>query len=269
MLTPILAAFPHLAPLAAVAARPAPAPSGNALVALGVLLVVAVVAQLLAYWGVSKMLVPEDSEFAKALKLFGLYLGANIGAGVVFVAGIYAANAAHMALAIPVLFVVFAVLGIYILIHLPMQVYSIGIFRAISFVVLAFIIAAVVQVAAIAVLGFAAKDSPLLASMRALASGRMEQQNAVLAGLRERFPAIAPQLDAANERVAADREKPVALRKAALQRMRDVLEARRKALDPKDRAAAEAFKTDAKRYGDLFREVEAAAKAGGAPANSP
>ena len=75
MLTPIIAAFPHLAPLAAVAARPASAPSGNALVALGVLLVVAVGAQLLAYWGVSKMLVPEDSEFAKALKLFGLYLG--------------------------------------------------------------------------------------------------------------------------------------------------------------------------------------------------
>ena len=57
--------------------------------------------------------------------------------------------------------------------------------------------------------------------------------------------------------LAADRTKPVAERQAALQRMREKLEARRVALNPKDRAAVMAYKKDAQEYSQWYHEVEA------------
>jgi len=57
--------------------------------------------------------------------------------------------------------------------------------------------------------------------------------------------------------IASDRTKPVAVRRAALQRMRAELEARRVALDPKDKSAAGDYKRDAQHYTQLYRELEA------------
>jgi hypothetical protein len=149
----------------------------------------------------------------------------------------------------------FILLTIYVVFATPMTVYKIGVLRSILFVVLAGIIVSAGQFGTTAVLQIVLKDTAMGAAIHAVATRDPALRNAGLASLRKAAPPLAESLDKADATIAADRSQPVAVRSAALQRMREVLEARRIALDPKDKAAIADYKRDADRYSQLYREV--------------
>jgi len=213
------------------------------------------VLQIVANWVVSKMLAAANSEFSKAAKLFFVTLAGCFGSGVL--AGIVIA--VGKALDITSLNIV-AILGavlltLYVVFATPMNVYKIGFLRSVLFVVLAAIFASIGNFASMIGLGILLKDTDTGAAFRAITNRDPAVQRASVAWLRKAVPALSPALDATAARTAGDRTQPVEVRRAALHILREGLEARRVALDPKDAAAVAAYKREAEDYSKWVHEV--------------
>lgn len=243
-------------------AQAAPKPSSQAtpqLIALGLLaLVLSLVIHAVVNWIVSKLLVPQDNEFAKAVKLVLLTLGGSMGVAVVGAIALAPNIAALNLIAI----IGCALLMLYVIFATPMGVYKIGFLRSVGFIILTWIILGIGEFAAMSVLAVTLKGTAAGPFLQAMLS---RDPIAQMAYLRKAVPSAGPALDRVAAKIAADTSKPVKTRQAALQMLRDSLEARRVALNPKDPAAVAAYTRDAKEYSKWYHEVEAQAKAGAKP----
>ena len=243
------------APAAKSAADSLAQPDPRLAVALVALLVAGMLWQMVSFWLASLVLAPEKSEFSNAAKLWCVSLFAVLGVAVVVGCGVAAAQwMDSRSIAIGAL-IVGGIMFIYIAFRLPMETYGMGLLRTFVFLLLVGVIAGVGQFAGGIVIATMAKGTTLAVANRTLLGRNPGDQDELRALLRERIPATASYLDSDDAATAADRNKPAPGRKAALRRIARLLEARRVALNPKNKPAVEAYQRDVKQYRDLYTEL--------------
>ena len=250
-----LGAFPLLAAVAAPVSKNAGVPDPRLAFAFVALIVITLLWQIVSYFLASKILAPEKSEFVNALKLWGKMIFAGLGVFIVVGCGVAAGSWLDSRMFAIGSVVMGVLMLIYVGFRLPMEIYGMGVLRTFVFHLVTGIIVGAGQFAGAIVVASIAKDTPVAAAYRNFTGQQPGEQDELRALLRDTFPATASYLDTADAATAANPSKPVPARKAALRRMARLLEARRVALDPKDKAMVEAYKRDAKRYGELFNEV--------------
>lgn len=250
-----LGALPLLALAATPATKSTVGPDPRLAVAFVALILITLAWQIVSYFLASKILAPEKSEFVNALKLWGMMIFAGLGVFIVVGCGVAAESWLDSRLLAIGSVVMGGLMAIYIGFRLPMEIYGMGVLRTFVFHLLSGIIVGLGQFAGAFIITGADKTTPVAVAYRNFTGRQPGDQDELRALVRDTIPATASYLESADAAMAADRTKPVPERKAALRRMARRLEARRVALDVKDKAAVADYKRDAKRYGELFHEV--------------
>lgn len=248
-------ALPLLALAATPAAKNAANPDPRLLVACVALILITLAWQIVSYFLASKILAPEKSEFVNALKLWSMMIFAGLGVFIIVGCGVAAGAWLDSRILAIASLVMGVLMAIYIGFRMPMEIYGMGVLRTFVFHLLSGIIVGLGQFAGGIIIAGAEKTTPVAVAYRNFTGRQPGDQDELRAFLHDTIPATASYLESADAAAAADRNAPVPERKAALRRIARRLEARRVALDPKDKAAVADYKRDAKRCGELFNEV--------------
>jgi len=248
--------IPSTLPVVAQAVSHPPATGLHVILAFAMLFLLGLALQILANWIVSKVLVPDNSDFSKAVKLFFMTLGGVIGTVVLTVALVSLGSAMEIPALNIVAMVGFVLIGLYVAFCTPMSVYKIGFLRSVAFAVLVLVLVSIGNFGAMIALGNVLNATGTGTALNALRKGDPTVPGAGIAWLRKAVPSLSPAVDAAAARTAGDRAQPIEVRRAALHILREGLETRRLALDLKDPAAVDAYKRDAEDYGRWVHELE-------------
>jgi hypothetical protein len=243
------------------AALPPTAPPSHpelVLPALAFVVVSGVVLQIVSYWIASKLVASEESRFLNALKLWGTYLLAALGLGFVLAIGLVVAAGIHAPWATIGVFVIGAISILYIGFSVPMKIYSIGFLRTLAFLVIAVLMHLAAEFAIGLALTLAAPDSPFVATLRTLQAHDPAAQRQLLAKFRDRIPGLAIPAGELDSAIAANRAKPMAERIAALQRMKQTLDANVIELKSheNDQTLRQAYLRDSAQYEELRKQVQ-------------
>lgn len=253
-------------------ATPATLPSADAIAAdfariqagirPGIVLLWVAVSQvlaILAYWISSNLVAREEGRFLNALKLWGIYIAAFIGVGILFAIGMgFGAKQPSMIFAsvvVGIMLVIVAILGC------PMKVYKLGVGGALGFVLIVWVLNIAGQVA---VARFLPQPLDFLAwaeFSRNLAALPTVEQTKLIERITHQAKTPASAAAVSDETIAADQSKSIEDRHAAVQRIYRDLEVRRAGLKPGDADALAAYTRDETRYQDLLRQLQADASA--------
>jgi hypothetical protein len=140
-----------------------------------------------------------------------------------------------------------------------MSVYSIGFFRAIGLMIIAFVVSIIGNIALSFVMGPSpAQQWALLQQVRQLTPEQRDQLGAAIR--RDQQAGIAGGKLLPGEKEARDTSKPLQQRAEALKTMYAELEKRRQAVAPGDEAAKAAYERQKARYETILDQLKAEAK---------
>ena len=234
------------------------------------MLVAGPVLNIIWSWITSKVVVGgENASIGNALKYWiaSLLLAGALFAGIIF-AGPLIAEKMGMAAIIAVISGA-CLLSLLLSILIPMNIYEIGFFRALGFIVLTVVISGIGN----GVFGFAmAKTFGVEARVAAIANavGKTDAERQAFADRlfgKDAADEIDRMLDDAAQPIG--NPKPLAEREAAIQAIQQKLEARRRTLPPADREALAAFQLRLDRYVRLLNQVKTERAAPLAPPKKP